>query len=89
MTMIDHKWRDLVMAWLSSDKRKCEHKVVRLVLEFDCLHFTQCIPMCPQCSGYKHTWYPPVVREWWETFIKLLLCNIIKNKWWKWCTMTN
>ncbi len=27
----DHQWADFVMARLPYDKRKCEHKVVRLV----------------------------------------------------------
>ncbi len=35
----EHQWADLVMTYLLKDKRKREHKVVRLVWEFDCLHF--------------------------------------------------
>ncbi len=58
----DHQWADLVMAWLSKDKRKCEHKVVRFVWEFDCLHFTQYMPMSAHDIVYKQTWYPPDVR---------------------------
>ncbi len=60
-------------------KRKCEHKVVRLVWEFDCVHFPQYKPMSPHGIGYKQTWYPPDEREWWETFTKLFLSNIINH----------
>ncbi len=34
----DHHWADLVDL-ITLRQRKCEHKVVRLVWEFDCLHF--------------------------------------------------
>ncbi len=37
--MTDHQWADLSWPDYHKDKRKHEHKVVRLVLEFDCLHF--------------------------------------------------
>ncbi len=38
----DHPWSDLVMTWLSEDKRKCEHKVVRLWLFTFCsIHFNK------------------------------------------------
>ncbi len=51
----DHQWAYLVIARLPLDKRKCEHKVVRLVRELDCLHFTQYMPMSPHNIGYKQT----------------------------------
>ncbi len=43
-------------------QQKCEHKVVILVWQFDCLHFTQYMPMSPHDIGNKHTCYPPDVR---------------------------
>ncbi len=42
--------------------KKCEHNVVKFVWEFDCLHYTQYMPMSPHDIGYKQTWYPPYVR---------------------------
>ncbi len=39
----DHQWADLVMTWLPKDKWKYKHKVVKLVWDFDCLHFAQYI----------------------------------------------
>ncbi len=45
--MTDHQWTYLVMTWLPWDKRKREHKVVRHVLEFDCLHFAKYISIRP------------------------------------------
>ncbi len=51
----DHQWADLVIAWLSyKDKRKCEHKVVRLVFVY--------ILLSTYFIGYKQTWYSPDVR---------------------------
>ncbi len=38
------------------DKRKCEHKVVRLVWEFDCLHFAKYISIWPHGIDCKQTW---------------------------------
>ncbi len=58
----DHQWTGLIMVWLPKDKRKCEHKVVRLVWEFYCLHFTLYMPLSPHSISYKQTWYPPDVR---------------------------
>ncbi len=74
----DHQWADLVMVWLPLDKRKCEHKFVTVEWEFDCLHFTQCIPMSLHGIDNKQTWYPPDVR-YWENFTKLFLSNIINH----------
>ncbi len=54
----NHQWADLFMPWLPYDKRNCEQKVVRLVLEYDSLHFTQCMAMSPHNIVYKQTWYP-------------------------------
>ncbi len=55
----DLQWSDFIMAWLLLDKRKCEHKVDRLVFV---LHFTQYMPMSSHGIGYKHTWHPPDLR---------------------------
>ncbi len=33
--------------------------------------------MNPHGVGYKHTWYLPDVRWWWETITKLFLSNIM------------
>ncbi len=52
----DNQWDDLVMAW------KCEYKVCRLVWEFDCLHFTEYMPMSAHGIGSKQTWYAPDIR---------------------------
>ncbi len=35
--------------------------------------------MSPHGIGYKQTWYPPDVRQWWESFTKLFLSNIINH----------
>ncbi len=75
----DNQCAELIMVWLPYDRRKCEHNGVRLVWEFDCLQFTQFIPMSPHGIGYKQTWYPPDVREWWETVTKLFLSDIINH----------
>ncbi len=37
------------------------------------------LQMSPNGIGYKQTWYPPDVRQWWETFTKLFLSNIINH----------
>ncbi len=31
--------------------------------------------MSPHDIAYKQTWYPPDVRQWWETFTNLFLSN--------------
>ncbi len=52
-------------------------KLLEIVWEFDCLHFTQYMPMSRHDIGSQQTSYPPDVRSWWETFTKLFLSNII------------
>ncbi len=58
----DHQWADLVMIWLSKDKGKREHKVARLVWEFDCLHFAQYISMNLYGISCKQTWCKKIYR---------------------------
>ncbi len=50
----DHQWAYLVMTWLPSDKRKCEHKVVRLM--WVCLHFGRYISIRSHGIDCKQTW---------------------------------
>ncbi len=77
----DHQWADLVIALLLYDKRKCEHKVVRLVWKFDfCfILIDQYMPMNSHCISYKQTWYPPDIMQWWETFTKAVFFNKINH----------
>ncbi len=42
-----------IMPW--SEKRKREHKVARLVRDFDCLRFAQCILISPHGVDCKQT----------------------------------
>ncbi len=35
--------------------------------------------MSPHGIGYKHTWYPHDLSQWWETFTNLFLSNIINH----------
>ncbi len=49
------------MTGLPQDNRKREHKVVRRVGEFDCLHFVQYI-LSPQCIGCKQTGCKKIYR---------------------------
>ncbi len=44
------------VTWLPEHKRKWEHKVVRLMWDFDCLRFAQYISMGPHGIGCKQTW---------------------------------
>ncbi len=94
----DHQWADLVMAWLSLDKRIQEHKVVKLMWEFDCYYFVQDMPVSSHDSGYKQTWSKKIYYTIpscsykdsivMRNFYKLILIWYNKS-WWKWCTMTN
>ncbi len=48
-----------IMSWpdyLIKDNRKCEHKVVRLLWDFDCLHFAQYITIGPHDIYCKQAW---------------------------------
>ncbi len=47
---------------ITSRKRKREHKVLRLVWEFHCLHFVQFISMSPHGIGCKQTWCKKIYR---------------------------
>ncbi len=44
------------MVWLPQDKRKRENKIVRLVWDFDYLHFAQYILISPHGIDCKQTW---------------------------------
>ncbi len=57
-----HQWADFIMTWLSQDKRKCEHKVVRLVWDHEYLHFAQCISISPHGIDCKQTWCRRIYR---------------------------
>ncbi len=43
-------------------QKKREHKVVRLVLEFDCLHYAQYISIRPNGIDCKQSWYKKIYR---------------------------
>ncbi len=52
----DYKWADWVMTLFPWEKRKCEHKVVILMWDFDCLYFAQYISISPHDIGCKQPW---------------------------------
>ncbi len=58
----DHQWAYLVLAWLQEDKRKHEHKVMRFVWEFGCLHLAQYISIRPHGIDHNQTWCEKIYR---------------------------
>ncbi len=65
----DHQWAYLVMTWLPQNKRNRGHKVLRLVWEFDCLHFAQYISIRPHGIDSKHTWCKTIYNPNRATFL--------------------
>ncbi len=74
---------------ISFRQRKRQHNVVRLVWEFDYLHFAQYISMSPHGIGYKQTWGKKIYRTNRATWLNPLhciipienMCRCIKSNW--------
>ncbi len=75
----DHQWKDYAMVWLLYDKRKREHKVTRLVWDFDCLHFAQYILISPHGIDCKKNWCKKIYRMDRVSWLKPLNMSISKS----------
>ncbi len=69
----DHQRSDVGLIWLHQDERKHEHKVVRLVWDFDCLHIAQYISKSPHGIGCKQTWCKKIYHMYIISWLNLLI----------------
>ncbi len=79
----DHQGADLVMTWLAQEKKKRQQKVVRLVWEFDWLHFAQYITIRSHDIDCKPIWCEKIKctnRASWLNHLELyILCHVSRS----------
>ncbi len=56
----DYQGTNIAMTWLPYDHRKCEHNVVRLQCNFNCLHFAQYVFISQHGIDCKQTWFTTI-----------------------------